>query len=254
MHLTELFRLFVSSLNMMAIRGYCIENYREFIDQYNEIRDLEKNNENLDDIEEITDAKIAIRIRSIMDGSFNYKINSKSARDNYTYAVRNYTTGHLCLVFFSSGKNPNNFLSDDLQKIVEHLQKFSKENTGESDFCLPNSGIKGVVILRGKIGPNPKEKAKKIQNIDIIPEKNILACPYDNIMQSHHNFMSKEDSEKFYHEVVISKNNFPSISKAKDSYCNYVGTETDIIDKTYRCKFDDRETLDSTLYYRRIKL
>ena len=98
MHITVLFRLFVSSLNMMAIRGYCIENYREFIDQYNEIRDLEKNNENLDDIEEIDLSNnklkvVTIKMLSIQKNKIlpkkiivsNNKIENLAINDNIHY-------------------------------------------------------------------------------------------------------------------------------------------------------------------------
>lgn len=254
MVVTELYRLFVCSLNMMALRGYCIESYRELIDIYEYIKHCEKNNEESDPdlLNQATNVAVSTKIRNILKGSYNYSSNSKSVRENFTYAVTNYTTGDTCLIFFSDGKN-DNFLSGDLDKIVTSLENFSKIQTGDKDFCKPNSGISGVIILRNKMGANPREKTDKIKNIDIVNERNILSCPYDNMMQSQHHVMNEDETEAFHNDSVISRNKLPTIAKSKDNYYGYIGVNQGLVDRIYRSKFSDEEMLDTSLYYRRIK-
>lgn len=251
--MSELYRLFVCSLNMMAMRGFCVETYREFIDAYNIIRDHQKNGLDCDELlNEYTDASVSRKIREIMSGSFRYTRDTKSVRDNYTYAVTNYTTGDTCLVFFSNGKS-DNFLSDDLKKIVNCLEKFSKTLTGDNDFCRPHSGIKGLICLRGKIGSNPREKTNKIQNLDIIGERIVLSCIYDNMMQSQHSMMSNEETEEFLNESIISGSKIPSVAKNKDIFHMYLGSEIGCIDRIHQYKISNEEMLDMSIFYRRVK-
>lgn len=252
MSVPELYRLFVSSLNMMAMRGYCVESFREFIDVYNVIRHCQKNGEDYSDlIREYTNTNISAKIKEIMLSTFGYSSGTRNIRDDYTYAVMNYTTGDTCLVFFSCGKD-DNFLATDLNKVINYLEGFSKNFIGDKDFCRPNSGIKAVICLKGKMGPNPREKIDKISNLDVISDKIVLSNVYDNVMQSQHSLMTVEETEEFIAESHISKSNYPSISKRKDQYYGYLGAEVGTIDRIHRAKISEEEMLDVTLFYRRI--
>lgn len=253
MSTSNLYDLFVNSLDMMALRGYCIEPYRELIDTYKYRKALEKDgNTIVDDTDLFSNQKVGTSIRAIMSGTYGYTANSNTAMDNFTYAVTNYTTGHVCFVFFLRNKG-DNFLSNHLSDLTVEMGKISNMITGDSDFSKPESFINFVIILKGKIGANPREKIARIKNIDAIHEKTILSMPYDNIMQSQHSIMTLDETEVFQSEEAISSSKLPSISKEKDNLYKYLGAEQKCIDRVHRYKFSDEEILDVSLFYRRIK-
>jgi len=253
MSTSNLYDLFVNSLDMMALRGYCIEPYRELYDRYKYRKALEKDgNIIVDDTGIYSNQNVGVAIRSIMSGTYGYTVSSNTAMDNFTYAVTNYTTGQICCVFFFRSKT-DNFLSNHLSEITVKMSQFSNIITGDSDFSKPESFVNFVIVLKGKIGSNPREKAARIKNLDVISEKTILSMPYDNIMQSQHGVMTKQETEKFQSEETLSSSKLPSISKDKDNLYKYLGVEQNCVDRIYRYKFGEEEMLDVSLFYRRIK-
>lgn len=254
MAISELYHLFVSSLKMMACRGYSVEEYRNIIDLYETVMDMKKNNFTIpnDLVLKCRNKEVFLAVRYIMSGNYKYKNPSTDTADNFTFAVTNYETGDKCIVtYFKHGES--NFLANDFTKIIKNIGSFSSENTGDSDFCRPNSGISGIIILNGKIGTNPKEKIKKIENINYMSHSVILSKPYNNVLQSQHCYISPEKVDNFIAENMLPKDKLPSISLQKDIFSQFMDVKRVSIDETFRYKFSDEDPLDVSIQYRRIK-
>lgn len=250
MAISDLFHLFARSLKMMAHRGYCIEEYRSIIDLYDISMHFMKNNQNIpEELEsQISEVEIFKKVRHIMKGTHDFQNSSKTIEDNFTFSVINYETCDQCLISYYDLED-GSFLAGDLQKLTKNLEHFSEIKTGDSDFCKPESNISAIIILNGKLGSNPREKIKKIHNIEYLEKNVVLSSPYNNVMQSQHQYMSEEESVRFLETNKISKQNMPSISKAKDSYANFINAKSGTIDRVYRYKISTKEPLDVTPHF-----
>lgn len=254
MAISELYHLFVSSLKMMACRGYSVEEYRSLINLYETVMNMIKNNLPIPPelVLKCRNKEVFLAVRYIMSGTYKYKNPSTDTADNFTFAVTNYETGDKCIVtYFKHGES--NFLANDFTKIIKNIGSFSLENTGDSDFCRPNSGISGIIILNGKIGTNPKEKIKKIENINYMSHSVVLSKPYNNVIQSQHSYIQPENVNNFVSENSLPRDKLPSISVQKDIFSQFMGVKPGSIDETYRYKFSDEDPLDVSIQYRKIK-
>lgn len=256
MEASRLFRILVGSLRMMEIRGFSIDPFREFVDFYNYLE--ERNRDRLPievDVEPFSDENIAIAIRQINKGTYGFENTlpkSKSKAENFSYIVTNYSSGVRAIVYFCMATS-DPLKAGDLSRVADVMQLFSMALNGTTDASSDGSRLKGVIIINGKLGPNPKEKSEVISTLDFISDNVILSNPYDNVMQSQYFKMTASEESAFYSDPSIEPNQIPSMVLDKDQYLRYIGAKKGETRQIIRAKISEEEALDLQMSFRYIK-
>jgi hypothetical protein len=242
---------FMATLLMMGYRNYSIEPYRELMDAYDSVRDQQKMGETVsDDLMAVLTAPMVLSvIRGINGGNYGFVGKGGQSRPNFVFIVTNYTTGENCLVVIDE---TGNFGADDLAAVLSEMEELSQLLTNDKDYCRPQSGIRGTIVLRDRICPIPRSRIEHITNMEVIEQKVVLARPFDNIMQSQHTFLSSEETRSLFEETRTPQRYWPTMTQQTDSFYKYA-RQGNCIDKTTRTKITPEEMLDRYLYYRYVR-
>ena len=174
-----------------------------------------------------------------------------NGRENFSYVVENSRTGIRTLVYFS-GVMKDTLNTKDFSDTLNIISNFSLSINGTTDFTHKNSRISGIVIVKSKLGPIPKEKNDAISGLEFIHENMILCRPYDNVMQSNHFEMSNKEEKELYSDSSISRSSIPSMKKSQDSFFQYINAKPKSTMEIYRREFEE-QALNTSITYRYIK-
>lgn len=260
----DILNLFVASLEMMEIKGYEIDQFSYIVDVYDIFVEHRRLNKPLPPgYNNFTVEGLIVEIQKVNYQQFQiepdqHELNSK---ESCSYVVQNYTTGMRTLVCFLASKKQK-LNSDEFSNASSKVTNLKKILNGNRDVKEKFTFFNGLFIIKAKLGPNPNQKNKVMNNIEFIHEDIVLSRPYNNIFQSQIVVLNKSEENELFSNgqyeknpvapSSITENLIPSIKLNTDVFLQYLNVKEGSVLEVNREEFEE-QALTNSIYYRLVK-